>query len=452
MLAKTKTIFESPLIKNTLKLSSSSMILMLIPFLITPILSRLYSPEDYGVWGIFSSVLYIVNSFIFLSYENTIVKSNDDKEIPDLIVLCLTISLSITIIVGLVFTLGKMMGIPFFVNFHSIPLLTSMLFITASYNIFNSIANRTKKYGAMSVSNVINGTSQAAIRVFLGKFPFVSYGLIVGNIISQFIATIYFVFPLRSYIQNYSTSSIKIAKIKLLAKKYKKFPLYEAPARFIEFAVLNLTIIILSNYFGKDEIGYFSMVIQFILLPITVFGSAMGSVYYRELSENLCDPEAVSLITRKVAKITFPISLLPILFLTFGGDKLLVFILGNKWIPAGSMAIIMSVFSVPVILAQSLLPAFKTLDRQEIRFKLNLLNFILAIGALIISAVYFDKINLVLFVYSILYALVQFIIYHKILKITNLRLREVSKYFMGSMLICYVLLLIRIIYSGILIY
>lgn len=452
MLAKTKTLFESPLIKNTLKLSSSSMILMLIPFIITPILSRLYSPEDYGVWGIFSSVLYIVNSFIFLSYENTIVKSTDDEEIPNLIGLCIISSLSITLLVALVFTLGKTMGILFFVNFHSIPLLTVMLLITATYNIFNSIANRTKRYGAMSVSNIINGSTQAAIRVFLGKFPFISFGLIVGNIISQLIATIYFIFPLRGCFKSYSTSRIKLTNIKVLANKYKKFPLYEAPARFIEFAVLNLTIIILSNYFGKDEIGHFSMVIQFILLPISVFGSAMGSVYYRELSENLCDPEAVSLITRRVAKITFPISLFPILFLTFGGDKLLVFILGDKWIQAGSMALIMSVFSVPVILAQSLLPAFKTLDKQEIRFNLNLLNFTLAIGALITSAIYFDNINLVLIIYSIFYALVQFLIYYKILKITNLRLNEVSKYFVLCISMCYLLLLIRIIYSGILIY
>ncbi|NOU59223.1 oligosaccharide flippase family protein [Marinifilum caeruleilacunae] len=452
MLAKIETILNSSLIKNTLKLSSSSVVLMLIPFIVTPILSRLYTPEDYGVWGIFSSVLYIVNSFIFLSYENTIVKSSDDKELPILIVLCFIISLSITCLVTFVFVSGKTIGIPFFVNFHSVPLLATMLLITATYNIFNSIANRNKRYGAMSVSNIINGSSQAAIRVFLGKFPIISFGLIVGNIISQLIATIYFIFPLRGFFKSYSTSRIKVASIKDLATKYKKFPLYEAPARFIEFAVLNLTIIILSNYFGKDEIGHFSMVIQFILLPINVFGSAMGSVYYRELSENFKDPVAITSITQKVAKITFLISLLPILFLTFGGDKLLVFILGDKWIQAGSMALIMSVFSVPVILVQSLLPAFKTLDRQEIRFKLNLLNFALAIGALIVAAIYYDNINVVLIIYSIFYALVQFLIYAKILKITNLRLNAVSKYFVLCIFICYLLLLIRIFYSGLLTY
>lgn len=239
--------------------------------------------------------------------------------------------------------------------------------------------------------------------------------------------------------------------IKDLSIKYKKFPIYDAPAKLIEFSVINLVIIILSNYFEKEEIGYFSMVIQFILLPISVVGSAMGNVYYKELSENYYNPSAISSITRKVAKISFILSLFPILFLTFGGDKLLVLILGDKWIPAGSMALILAIYSVPVILSQPLLPAFRTLDKQEIRFKLNVLNFILAIGSLILSAIFFDNINVVLFIYSIFYALVRFWIYYKILKITNLNFKAVSKYFIGIIILCYLMLIIRMYFSGTLI-
>ena len=58
-----KEIIRLPLVRNTLKLSSSSALLMLLPLVVTPILSRLYTPEDYGDWGVFSSVLYIVSSY-----------------------------------------------------------------------------------------------------------------------------------------------------------------------------------------------------------------------------------------------------------------------------------------------------------------------------------------------------------------------------------------------------
>jgi O-antigen/teichoic acid export membrane protein len=166
----------------------------------------------------------------------------------------------------------------------------------------------------MSISNIINGSSQASIRILLGLFPIVSYGLIVGNIFAQFIAVIYLIYPLHTYIKMYSKEKFRMISIKDLSIKYKKFPIYDAPAKFIEFSVINLVIIILSNYFEREEIGYFSMVIQFILLPISVVGSAMGNVYYKELSENYYNPSAISSITRKVAKISFILSLFPILF------------------------------------------------------------------------------------------------------------------------------------------
>lgn len=440
----------STLVKNTLKLSSSSVILMFIPIIVTPILARLYTPEDYGIWGIFASVLSIANSFIFLSYENAIARSNEDKEVPYLIILCFIISISITLLITFIFATGKTIGVPFFVNFQSVPLLSTTLFVSAIYNILNSTANREKRYGVMSIANVMFGSSQATIRIFLGTFPIISYGLIVGNIAGLFIATIYIIIPLLSYLKRYSTDRLTVENIKAIAIRYKKFPIYDAPARFVEYLALNLAIIILSNYFGKDEIGYFSMVIQFIYLPISLVGSSMGKVYYREVSENFHDPAALSSITRKVAKITFVLSLLPILFLTFGGDKLLVFILGDQWIPAGSMVLIMAIFSVPIILSQPLLPVFRTLDMQEIRFKLNLLNFILAIGSLILGAIFSDNIYIVLFVYSVSYASVQFVLYFKILRITKLHLYSVSKYFIEIIVVCYLMLLFRIYFLGIL--
>ena len=65
---KITKVLQLPLVRNTLKLSSSSALLMLLPLIVTPILSRLYTPADYGDWGVFSSVFYVINSFLFLSY------------------------------------------------------------------------------------------------------------------------------------------------------------------------------------------------------------------------------------------------------------------------------------------------------------------------------------------------------------------------------------------------
>ena len=141
---KITKILQLPLVRNTLKLSSSSALLMLLPLIVTPILSRLYSPADYGDWGVFSSVFYVVNSFLFLSYENAIVKSNNEEEVPNLIGICVIVSSFIILITLLTFTVGQLIGFDFFCNFPSVKLLILLLAAQAIHIIANNVANREK--------------------------------------------------------------------------------------------------------------------------------------------------------------------------------------------------------------------------------------------------------------------------------------------------------------------
>lgn len=447
MLIKARKVLSTPLVKNTLKLSTSSLLLMFLPLIVTPILSRLYTPQDYGIWGVFSGVLYIVNAVIFFSYENTIVKNTDDFELPNLISICLIICTLTSLLVGMIFGIGRLFDISFFIEFPSPVLLSITLWVSALFTLSTCIANRASKYGTMSAVNIINGFSQAAIRILFGVFPIVTYGLIYGNLLAHFIASVIAIWILYPFLKTIFMNKVTLSLIVSSAKKYKKFPLYDAPARCMEFTVGNIVVVVLSFYFGKNEIGCFSMVMQFILLPITVIGSAMGNVYYRELSKIASDKNGIMLTTIKVAKMTFFLSLLPIVFLAFGGDKLLVIFLGNDWNSAGRMALCLAIYSVPVILSEPLLPIFRVLNHQEQRLKFNIINLILSVGSLMISASFFDNIYVVLCIYSTFYAIVRFSIYLRLLNLTNVSTRSINPYFTILLALCYFLLIGRIFIS-----
>ncbi len=439
-----KELITIPIIRNTLKLASSNVVLMFLPLLVTPILSRLYTPMDYGDWGVYSSLMFIINSFIFLSYENVIVKSSSEDEIPLIVFLCGIISSIIIGIFAIFLIWGNVIGFLYFSNFPAKLLFICTLFVCACNSILLCIANRNRLYGQMSISNIINGAGQALIRILLGIFPIVTFGLMVGNFLAHLIAALFLFLVLFSSLKLYDWN-VATKHLLLTAKKYKKFPIYDAPARFLEFTVGNIVVIILSFYFGRGDVGCFSMVLQFILLPITVVGSAMGSVYYRELSENCKSIESIQSVTRKVAKLTFYLSIVPMIFLTFGGDKLLVLFLGEKWIYAGRMALIMSIYSLPVILTEPLLPAFRVLDCQKIRFKYNLINLFVSVGSLVVASLLFHDVFYPLLVYSLTYAIIRFAIYRRILKSTSLQISYVSKLFFPTIIICYIALFIRLI-------
>lgn len=443
---KITKILQLPLVRNTLKLSSSSALLMLLPLIVTPILSRLYSPADYGDWGVFSSVFYVINSFLFLSYENTIVKSGNEEEVPNLIGICVIVSSIVILLTVLTFTIGKLIGVEFFCSFPSVKLLVLLLSAQAIHVIANNIANREKKYGLMSIANIVGGTSQAAFRVTLGVYPIVAYGLIVGNVIAQVVTTLFIVVCLLRSVQiewNY----LSLKRLTNLAKVNKKFPLFDAPARFVELSLANIALIIMTFFWDKSEIGSYSMVTQFVLLPISIVGTSMGNVFYKELCESAGQPDVIALTTQRASKITFLLSFLPLLFFVVGGDYLLTFVLGQKWVAAGKIAICICVYSVPLILSEPLLPIFRSLDRQELRFRLNVLNFILSLGSLFATAALTHNLYLSLLVYSMFSGFVRYLMYFTILKLANVRLQSVNKNFVIISLLCYMLLTVRLLFE-----
>lgn len=450
MFKQIKNILSLQLVRNTLKLSSSNVITMLLPLIVTPILSRLYTPTDYGDWGVFVSVVYTIQSFLFLSYENTIVKTDNEKEIPSLVVLCLIVGSLVLLLTHITFIGGKALGISFFKNFPSLSLLLFLLIIIIVSTILKSVSNRNKIYGPLAVSGIVDGLSQAGLRLLFGVFPIVAYGLIVGNVIAQLLAAIFLLIYTWRYLINLDYSSVKLNRLWGLVRKYKKFPLFDAPARIVEIGMGSLPIIILSYYWDKSQLGCYSMIVTFLLLPLSVIGSSMGNVYYKELSENQHSFEAMQDSTIKASKICFWLSILPLLFLTLGGDKLLVLFLGKNWGDAGHMALCMSLYSMPVIMSEPLLPIFRIVEKQEIRFGINFTNFVFAIGSLIVVPIFSNNIYHTILVYSIIHTSFRFYLYNKELSMFSLSPSNITKLFTPIVVLSYVMTFGRIIIESIL--
>ena len=96
----------------------------------------------------------------------------------------------------------------FFESFPSLFLLLLTIISTAIYTLVNNVANREKKYGMMAVASIANGTSQAGIRILLGVFPIIAYGLIVGNAAAHIIVMIIMLVYMRNIFfdkKNYNT-------------------------------------------------------------------------------------------------------------------------------------------------------------------------------------------------------------------------------------------------------
>ena len=81
-------IKKSEFFKNVLILASGRGLAMIIPFIIAPILSRLYTPEDFGVLAIYIMCVQVLSSIAAFTYEYAIILPLKNKDVFSLIYLC----------------------------------------------------------------------------------------------------------------------------------------------------------------------------------------------------------------------------------------------------------------------------------------------------------------------------------------------------------------------------
>ncbi len=425
MIKNLHRLWANSLFKNAVKLSSSNVLLYFLPLVVTPILSRIYLPETFGSWGIFSSTTVIITVFLLGCYEYVIVKASQ-SEIKDVIHLCLLLGGAIIIILFAGFNAGEYSGIEFFINYPSKNLLFIYLIISAGIVICQNYSNRKELYTLLATSYLILGLSQAFFRILFGLIKIPLNGLILGTVVAQGVGLLYMTIKLFKYSKPLF-GNICFYSIKLIAYKYKNFPIYDAPASLFSFGAFNLPIIILSIYFSRTEIGCFSMIIQLLLMPMSFIGSAIGKVFYQQIAEVNNDPDIIHRKALSIAKLLTYLALLPALFILLGGDKIIVLFLGEKWHTAGMMALNLSIWSIPTIMSQPILSIYRNLDNQKRLLFYSALYFFAGAGSIWIGCYFGLPLGLILNLFAVCCFIAKIALTADVYKMANIKFDELPK-------------------------
>lgn len=411
-----------------MKISSSNLVMFLLPIVVTPILSRLYLPIDFGEWGVFSSVAMTLTIILFGGYENLIVKASEE-ELPYVSTLCFIISALLIIVTNFVFYLGSSKELSFFRSFPSITLLSAYMIAYSAHTVSSNICNRYQKYTALAMESVVLGGSQAVFRVLFGITVISTFnGLILGTTIAQIITFLYLFYCIIQIGKNKSLWALNYRKIRKVAIKYKNFALYDAPSSLLCYVGFSIPLLILVEYFDKSTIGCYSLVLQLLLLPMNLIGSAIGRVYYEQLCSNSSSQDNCKICTLQVGKVVAFVSILPMLFLACGGDKLVVLFLGGKWNTAGNIALCLAFWSFPTILTQPLIPLFRFLNKQRLLFLYNLAYSLVAIGSILGGCIISHNLYHILTVYAVTCSLINLSMYFHILQLSRIGVFAFRRY------------------------
>ena len=330
---------NSSFIKNVLIVMSGTALAQTIGFALTPVISRLFTPADFGVFGSFNAVAGVIAAGITLEYSQAILLPKEKSDAFDLFFIsCLsTIIITLLCAVACLIAPSSLLGI---IKAPGVWVLALLVFtiMVAGFNVsLQSWCIRVKAFKQTSSSQVVRSLSSNSMQIGFGFFKAGSIGLIVSSVLADLFASINL---LRVVYVDFKTSTHNISwhRIKKLAKEYRDFPLYATSSNIINSLSMGLPVLLLTNYFGIVVAGAYAFGERILSAPMGLILRALRQVLFQKAAET--DHHGGSLLDLYIRITTglFALAVLPSVILFIWAPSIFSFIFGYKWLAAGQYA------------------------------------------------------------------------------------------------------------------
>lgn len=333
-----KYILNNNTLRNISLLSGGNIIAQLIPIMFAPILSRIYSPNDYGT---FSSYYVIFGLFSIIAtgrYEYSLLHPKSDNDVLIIVKISLYFALFLGIsvfITSITYSFFNKLQIYYFTT---LPLSVAG---TGLFQTCNSWLNRYAFYKHIIFGKLIQNISKTFFEIFFGVFGLNSGGLFIGHFIGVFFANIYFLLFTKLKINLISKFNTKIRMLEL-AKEYKDYPLYNLPFSFIDRLATSVPLLFISFSFNSQDIGHFGFTERIIYSPFSLISAPIAMVLLKEVSQLYREHKSIKVIMKQITKTLIYLSIVPFLILLIFSNTLFSQIFGIEWAASGKIASILS--------------------------------------------------------------------------------------------------------------
>lgn len=402
-LKKIQNLVKGEFARNAITLTLGTSIAQILNFLIYPILSRLFSPSDFGIYATVSSITTILAVMGTGRYEKSVLIADSKNDAANIIGLALFIGLIVNLTILVIFLLfSKPIGL-----FFNAPYLEKWLFICPIgalsiniYNCYNEWCVRNKYFTNLSFNKITNSSAIALNKFLFGILKLSNYGLIIGDLFGRLITAIVSVYYSLKKDKN-EFFQISIKKFKIQARKYIDFPKLFLPGEVINSITLALPIFFIGAYFSKNEVGLYSTAMSFLYLPISVIAYTIKDVFRQKANEEFKKSGNCIYSYIKLFKILMLSSIIGFALLFPILPGVFSFVLGNDWRPSGEFSQILLPMIVVEFIATPLNGVFIVTNQLRVIFYWQILFLVFTVLSLFIGIKVFNNITMCLLCYSI---------------------------------------------------
>lgn len=348
--------------RDVATLSLGTLVAQAITIAVTPLLTRLYSPSDFGLLAVFLAVVSVGATLVTLRYETSILVPKENTESANLVLLSLILTGGLSVVllvlgVLLPMALQEKLGLGALGHWISMAFLTAAA--TAAFAVMQGWMNRQKKYTQMAWLRVGQSTTLAVVAVILGILN-VSDGLLIAQICVNVCLCLAALWLGRT-----AAHLWKKQQIQATALAHKNAPKFMLPTALLDVVTLQMPVLLIAMWFGADEAGQFSMAWRLLMVPMVIIGGAMGQVFIQRFSKAIENPVMAKKILQHSWLLLFAMGLAPFALILTGGDFIFTMVLGDNWQEAGSIAMVLAPMAFAMLISSPTSGAYVILGLQK---------------------------------------------------------------------------------------
>lgn len=371
--------------KSVVVLMSGSIVSQAIPIAIMPILTRIYSPDDFGLLSLYLSILSSLAVVGTFRYELAIVLPESRQDAKNLFFLCNIITLAVTVILMLLVIVFSHNIALFFDN----PSLEVWLFLipvsfllTGFCQSLNYWSLRESRYSCIAKSKVYLAVMSSVTSVSGG---YVNNGSVKWLFLSNAIGLVTAYLNLLSKNKKYYTIKgefgINATQMYRLACKYKKMPIFNMPNAFLETLRITVLNIFITRIFDIFILGQLSLAWRMIQVPTRIIGLSISQVFVKSISQ--ATSEEMYILSRNFVLYSACIGLPLFTLIYFLAPNIFVIVFGDAWDIAGHSASAMVPWLFTVFIMSPLSSVYVVTGRQEVVLLFTMISLVVLVAILI---------------------------------------------------------------------
>ncbi|HCZ1101798.1 TPA: type 8 capsular polysaccharide synthesis protein Cap8K [Staphylococcus aureus] len=347
----------------------SSGIAQVILIITTPIITRLYSPTEFGEFTIFSNIAMILIPIINARYDLLIVNTKNDRSANILSQISFLISLLILLILIPIFAISAWLYPNFILDFIFIII---MLFLVSLTNIFTNYLNKERKYKVLSLINVFRAGSMALLQIIFGLLALGSLGLIIGFSLS-YIAGI--TLGYKTFKKHFNIVRDK-EETKALFLENKNQLVYSTPSILLNSLSFSVVVFFIGILYTNTEVGIYGMAIRVLGIPVTIISLGLSKIFMQQANDYYIEHGNFRNLLLKYSSILVIVSIILYVPLYLFSEELVNILLGHSWVDAITVIkIVIPLFVIRLIVSTVSLSVI-VLQKQQLELILQALFLI----------------------------------------------------------------------------